>query len=61
MDLPKLTDIEVSGKKVLVRMDLDVPENDDTRLEAGSETLDYLKEKNVRKYNSVLKKLGLKR
>ncbi|KKU10173.1 MAG: Phosphoglycerate kinase [Candidatus Woesebacteria bacterium GW2011_GWB1_45_5] len=47
MKLPKLTDIEVSGKKVLVRMDLDIPKGDDTRLEAGSETLDYLKSKNA--------------
>lgn len=45
MILPKISDLEVSGKKVLVRIDLDVPENDLTRLEVASETLDYLKGK----------------
>ena len=46
MFLPKLTDLNVSGKRVLVRMDLDVPENDFTRLEVAGETLDHLKSKN---------------
>lgn len=43
MNLPKLTDIDVSGKKVLVRLDLDIPGGDFTRLEVAKETLDYLK------------------
>jgi phosphoglycerate kinase len=47
MDLPKLTDLDVSGKKVLLRLDLDVPEGDFTRLEVAGKTLDYLKEKNA--------------
>jgi len=47
MNLPKISDLEVSGKKVLVRMDLDIPEGDESRLEAGEETLDYLKSKNA--------------
>lgn len=41
-----MTDIEVSDKKVVLRLDLDVPEDDYTRLEAASETLEYLKSKN---------------
>jgi phosphoglycerate kinase len=46
MNLPKISDLEVSNKKVLVRLDLDIPEGDYSRLEAASETLDYLKGKN---------------
>src|SRR3990167_5967748 len=44
MSLPKVSDLDVSGKKVIVRLDLDVPEGDFTRLEVARETLDYLKE-----------------
>ncbi|QQG41808.1 MAG: phosphoglycerate kinase [Candidatus Woesebacteria bacterium] len=46
MDLPKLTDLDVTGKKVLLRLDLDCdPDPDDLRIKASEETLDYLKEK----------------
>ena len=46
MDLPKLTDIDVSGKKVLLRLDLDTnPDPNDLRIKASYESLDYLKEK----------------
>ncbi len=46
MDLPKLTDINVSKKKVLLRLDLDTePDPNDLRIKASEETLDYLKEK----------------
>lgn len=45
MNLPKISDFDVSGKKVLVRLDLDTPKGDNSRLEASSETLDYLKSK----------------
>lgn len=51
MDVKKIQDTEVSGKKVLVRFDLDVPLSetgeilDDTRLKASLETLHYLLEK----------------
>lgn len=51
VDLPKLTDLDVSSKKVLVRADLDVDISDkheDFRLEALTPTLDYLKEKNAK-------------
>src|SRR3989344_427016 len=41
IDLPKLEGLDVSGKKVIVRMDLDV-DDDYTRLEFAEETLDYL-------------------
>lgn len=45
MNLPKVSDLEVFGKRVLLRLDLDTPEGDYTRLEASKETLDYLKSK----------------
>lgn len=46
MDLPKLTDLDISGKKVLLRLDLDTnPDPNDLRIKASVETLDYLKEK----------------
>lgn len=41
MNLPKLTDFDVSGKRVLVRLDLDV-DDDYSRLEFAEETLDFL-------------------
>nr|MBP9719025.1 phosphoglycerate kinase [Candidatus Levybacteria bacterium] len=50
MQLKKLQDIDVSSKKVLLRLDLDVPLSDAgeisdiTRLKAGEETLNYLLE-----------------
>lgn len=46
MELPKLTDLDVSGKNVLVRLDLDTnPDPNDLRIKASEETLNYLKEK----------------
>jgi len=48
LSLPKITELDVSRKRVLVRMDLDIPENDFTRLEVAKETLDYLKSKSAR-------------
>jgi phosphoglycerate kinase len=46
MDLPKLTDLDVSGKRVLLRLDLDTnPDPNDLRIKASEETLNYLKEK----------------
>lgn len=47
MKLPKLTDLNVSGKRVIVRMDLDV-EEDYSRLEDAESTLDYLVENMAR-------------
>lgn len=61
MNLPKLSDLNVSGKRVIVRVDLDVPiENampagrqgevkEKYRLEAWKPTVDYLLEKGVSK------------
>lgn len=44
MNLPKITDIDVSGKRVLVRLDLDTaPDLNDLRIKAAKETLDYLR------------------
>lgn len=46
MDLPKLTELDVAGKRVLLRLDLDTnPDPNDLRIKASEETLDYLKEK----------------
>lgn len=47
MDLPKLTDLDVSGKRVLLRLDLDCdPNPNDLRIKASQDSLNYLKEKN---------------
>jgi len=46
MDLPQLTNFDVSGKRVLLRLDLDTdPDPNDLRIKASEETLNYLKEK----------------
>lgn len=46
INLPKLTDLDVSGKKILLRLDLDCePNPNDLRIKASEDTLDYLKEK----------------
>ena len=47
MDLPRLTDLEVAGKKVIVRLDLDTEAiAGKPRIKYSEETLDYLKDKN---------------
>ena len=46
MILPKITDLDVAGKRVLLRLDLDTnPDRNDLRIKASEETLNYLKEK----------------
>lgn len=46
MLLPKITDLDVSGKKVLLRLDLDTnPDPNDLRIKASEDTLNYLKDK----------------
>lgn len=48
MNLPKLTDIDIAGKKVLLRLDLDTnPDPNDLRIKASKETVDYLHSKNA--------------
>lgn len=52
MNLPMVADLDVSGKKVILRLDLDLPADssgklDFTRLEDSVETLNYLKEKDA--------------
>lgn len=47
MNIKKLKDLNVSGKKVLVRMDLDV-DDDFSRIELSKDTLDYLLEQNAK-------------
>ncbi|MDO8340903.1 MAG: phosphoglycerate kinase [Candidatus Woesebacteria bacterium] len=48
LNLPKLTDLDISNKKVILRLDLDLKEFDpnDLRIRASIKTLDFLKEKN---------------
>lgn len=49
MKLPRLSDIDVSGKKVLLRLDLDTnPDPEDMRIKASEETLNYLKDKGAK-------------
>ena len=48
MNLPNIDGIDVSGKKVMVRMDFDVPEGDYTRIESSKETLNYLLEQKAK-------------
>ncbi|KKQ55708.1 MAG: phosphoglycerate kinase [Candidatus Woesebacteria bacterium GW2011_GWB1_38_5] len=45
--LPKLVELDISGKAVLLRLDLDVDE-DYSRIEAAKETFDVLKSNNCR-------------
>jgi len=46
MNLPKITDLDVVGKRVLLRLDLDTePDLDDLRVKASEEILNFLKEK----------------
>jgi phosphoglycerate kinase len=46
--LPKLENLDISGKKVLVRLDLDTePNPNDLRIKSSFPTLDYLKSKNA--------------
>lgn len=48
MNLPKLTDLDLKGKRVVLRLDLDLKQfnENDLRLKASIKTLDYLKENN---------------
>jgi len=49
MELPRLQDLPVANKKVLVRADLDFkPDKENLRFRALIPTLDYLKEKNAK-------------
>jgi phosphoglycerate kinase len=51
INLPKITDLEVNNKKVLVRADLDVEEDNfasDLRIQSLVPTLDHLKSKNAK-------------
>lgn len=57
MNLPKITDLDVAGKKVIVRLDLDTnPDPNDLRIKASKETLDYLKEKGAAKITIIAHK-----
>ena len=46
INLPKLTDFDLSGKRVIVRLDLDIPDNDFTRIESSLPTLKHLLSQN---------------
>lgn len=45
-NLPKLTDADIKDKRVIVRMDLDTPESDISRIEVSLPTLKFLLERN---------------
>lgn len=46
-ELPKLQDLDVFGKRVVVRLDLDTnPDPNDLRIKASKETIDYLHSQN---------------
>lgn len=46
MHMPKITELDVAGKRVLLRLDLDTDANaNDLRIKASEETLNYLKDK----------------
>lgn len=46
MILPQITDVDVTGKRVLLRLDLDTkPDVNDLRVQSSFETLDFLKGK----------------
>lgn len=47
-NLPKLTDIDVKDKRVIVRMDLDIPQEDSSRIEVSLPTLKFLLERNCK-------------
>ena len=47
MNLPKITDLDVAGKKILLRLDLDTnPDPNDLRIKASRQTIDYLHSQN---------------
>lgn len=47
LNLPRITDLDVAEKRVILRLDLDInPDPNDLRIKASQKTLDYLKEKN---------------
>src|SRR3989344_1715537 len=48
MNLPRLQNLGVFRKRVIVRMDFDVPEEDYSRIEVSKETLDYLLQKKAK-------------
>ena len=48
MELPTLISLNLQEKKVLVRMDFDVPEGDYSRIESSKETLEYLLNQNAK-------------
>jgi len=48
MNLPKLDNLDIAGKRVLLRLDLDCePDINDLRIKSSFETLDYLKSHNT--------------
>ena len=53
MNLPKITDLEVSGKKVLVRGDFDVDDGDNPRANSIRNIVCYLKEKGAAKIKVI--------
>jgi phosphoglycerate kinase len=48
MDLPRVGNIDIEGKNVILRADLDLPENDNFRLKASLKTYEYCIENKAR-------------
>ena len=48
INLPKLTDSNLENKKVILRLDLDIPENETSRIESALPTINYLLSKNCK-------------
>lgn len=47
IELPKLIDLDIAGKRVILRLDLDTnPDPNDLRIKASKETIDYLHSQN---------------
>jgi phosphoglycerate kinase len=50
MQLPSVRNLDVAGKRIILRLDLDTnPDSDDLRIKSSKETLDFLKEKGASK------------
>jgi len=59
MDLPKLSEVNVQGKKVLARLDLDVS-TDTSRIEAAQESMQFLVKNSQFEQRQLILNLSIK-